>query len=185
MFCIKFVELQHFPICLKYQYFPTAFWPNVDLINAVNGRIASRCWRCSPQCWHHSTLHHLLKTNILFVEMKWINLLFIGFFSMIVQRVSTWLHMQQELAHMRTNLCWGGAEPNWIRLVEPHYLRIFATTLQYFCNFILHFCNTFHLHWGSTELLWFKKRYVTKTVPQPTSFDPKHYVTKTGPQLTF
>ena len=108
----------------------------VDLINAGNGRIASRCWRCYPQCWHHSTLHHLLKTNILFVEMKWINLLFIGFFSMIVQRVSTWLHMQQELAHMRTNLCWGGAGRNWIRLVEPHYLRIFATTLQYFCNFI-------------------------------------------------
>ena len=30
---------------------------------------------------------------------------------------------------------------NWIRLVEPHYFRIFATTLQYFCNFILHFCT--------------------------------------------
>ena len=36
---------------------------------------------------------------------------------------------------------------------------IFAITLQYFCNLILHFCNMFHLNWGSTELLWSKKRY--------------------------
>ena len=30
-----------------------------------------------------------------------------------------------------------------------------------------HFCNTFHLHWGSTELLWCKKRDVTDVGPQP------------------
>ena len=36
---------------------------------------------------------------------------------------------------------------NWIRLGGPHYLRTSATTLQYFSNIFLHFCNTFHLHW--------------------------------------
>ena len=51
---------------------------------------------------------------------------------------------------------------NWIRFVKPHYLRIFATKLQYF---ILHFWNTSHLHWGSTELLWSKKRYVPNKGP--------------------
>ena len=30
--------------------------------------------------------------------------------------------------------------------VVTHYLRIFATTLQYFCNVILHFCITFRLY---------------------------------------
>ena len=32
-----------------------------------------------------------------------------------------------------------------------------------FSNFILHFCNTFHLRWGSAELLWSKKPLVTNT----------------------
>ena len=35
---------------------------------------------------------------------------------------------------------------------EPDLLNHTATTLQYFCNFILHFCNLFNLHWGSTPL---------------------------------
>ena len=65
--------------------------------------------------------------------------------------------------------------------VVAHYLRIFATTLQYFCNFTsvflqfhLHFCNIFHLHWGSTELIWCNKHYVTKMGPQLTSFGEKN-----------
>ena len=49
-----------------------------------------------------------------------------------------------------------------------------TTVFKDFCNFILHFCNTFHLHWASTDLLWSKKCYVTNTGPQPTSFDPKN-----------
>ena len=60
---------------------------------------------------------------------------------------------------------------NWIRLGGPHYLRTSATTLQYFSNIFLHFCNTFHLHWLKNVALltrrpnwppWLKKkRYVT------------------------
>jgi len=54
-------------------------------------------------------------------------------------------------------------------------------------NFILHFCNTFHLHWGSTAFLWSKKRHMTNTRPQPTSGISKcsFFVTSAGSQLTF
>ena len=31
-----------------------------------------------------------------------------------------------------------------------------------FATFFLHFCNKFHLHWGSTDPLWLKKRDVTE-----------------------
>ena len=70
--------------------------------------------------------------------------------------------------------------------LQQHF-GIFARTLQYFCNFILHFCNTFHLHWGSTALLWSKKRHVTNTRHQPTSGMRKwwFFVTNAGSQLTF
>ena len=101
---------------------------------------------------------------------------------------------------------------NWIRLVEPHYWRIFATTLQYFCKntslflqlpfaFLQHVPST-----CSTALLWSKKRRVTNTGlnwpplvqmikcswGDPTESDHWHsmrkwwfFVTYTGSQLTF
>ena len=53
------------------------------------------------------------------------------------------------------------------------YFSISATTLQYFATSFLHFCNTFHVHWGSKELLWCKKRNVTDVGPQLTSFGAK------------
>ena len=44
----------------------------------------------------------------------------------------------------------------------------------------LDFCNTFYLHWGSTDLLWCKKHYVTDRGIQPTSFDAKNVTSLTG-----
>ena len=99
-----------------------------------------------------------------------------------------WLGQLQVEAHDNCDHnCSGQRQKlNWIRFVLPHYLMTFATRLQYFCNFILHFCNTFHLHWGSTELLWSKKRYITNTGPiGKWSFFVTFFVTDVGSQLTF
>ena len=54
---------------------------------------------------------------------------------------------------------WGNS---WL-LTFLYFSRTFDILLTYFRR-------TFHLHWGSTALLWFKKRHVTNTGPQPTSF---------------
>ena len=55
---------------------------------------------------------------------------------------------------------------NWIRLIKPHYLRIFATTLQFSAtSFCIFATRSIYTAWGSTDLLWSKKRYVTNTRP--------------------
>ena len=68
-------------------------------------------------------------------------------------------------------------ESDWLNHTIEGFLQqhfsISAKTLHYFCNFLLHFCNTFHLHWvlngtpliqktsrdehgAPTDLLWCK-----------------------------